>query len=586
MKKSHKIFLSVLFCFLVALPIATSFLWQGNSIEFSSEISKISTPKIDDNKREGESEENTTWTTPNFKTYADYFTDLNITAETITNEDYTGEGTLSNPYVVHSTRGFLYLSNNTLSKKSLNDAYVEINCDIILNDEYFDEDGVPHGGDGDIYQWKPISTGTNASIQGNDFHIKGLYYNDDEQVSSNTCKGLFGNVSLQEISNLVCEKFFINSYINTYLLARQITTCKNIILKDGTIKNYSAISGIANNCKYLLNCTNYANIISSTDSSGSKNGGLIGSTNANGVVENCKNYGNVVGCDQTGGIVGLISSGVTIENCQNFGFVKGRYHVGGIAGYSKVTTNRSIIKNCQNYGKITTVASSVAGICGAFEGVLQILSCGNYGYVYRTNYMKYCGEIIFTSNIENCSLFIKDTIAKSNSGIPFLGIGSSSKDNFTVKIKNCKIVYDDIVPSINSIICQESWMLANIDVDGFSIDFYGETFNLRLFGYFDPGSSISMKNIVFNINCQKNSTTNYIKQKQESVMVVSVGEIVINNNEAGVHKNYYYGSDFSGYCSDFKTGEIGLKVFSGKGFYQGKVTEDLLIEKGYQKKTF
>ena len=47
---------------------------------------------------------------------------------------------------------------------------------------------------------------------------------------------------------------------------------------------------------------------------------------------------------------------------------------------------------------------------------------------------------------------------------------------------------------------------------------------------------------------------------------------------------HYYGQDFSGFYVDFKTGRIGLKALSGKGFYQGKVTEELLISRGYVKK--
>ena len=49
-------------------------------------------------------------------------------------------------------------------------------------------------------------------------------------------------------------------------------------------------------------------------------------------------------------------------------------------------------------------------------------------------------------------------------------------------------------------------------------------------------------------------------------------------------KSYYYGSDFSGFYVDYKTGRLGLKALSGKGFYQGKVTEEYLISKGYRKK--
>ena len=47
---------------------------------------------------------------------------------------------------------------------------------------------------------------------------------------------------------------------------------------------------------------------------------------------------------------------------------------------------------------------------------------------------------------------------------------------------------------------------------------------------------------------------------------------------------YYIGSDFSGMFADFKTGKIGVRTLSANGFYQGKVTEEVLVKKGYTKK--
>lgn len=38
-----------------------------------------------------------------------------------------------------------------------------------------------------------------------------------------------------------------------------------------------------------------------------------------------------------------------------------------------------------------------------------------------------------------------------------------------------------------------------------------------------------------------------------------------------------------GFFTNFKTGEIGLKSLSGKGFYQAKVTEEMLRNKGFEK---
>jgi len=48
----------------------------------------------------------------------------------------------------------------------------------------------------------------------------------------------------------------------------------------------------------------------------------------------------------------------------------------------------------------------------------------------------------------------------------------------------------------------------------------------------------------------------------------------------------YYGSDFSGFYSNWKTGKIGLKALSGKGLFQSTLNEDMLSVKGFVKKDF
>ena len=51
------------------------------------------------------------------------------------------------------------------------------------------------------------------------------------------------------------------------------------------------------------------------------------------------------------------------------------------------------------------------------------------------------------------------------------------------------------------------------------------------------------------------------------------------------NKGCYYGSKFDKFFVDHKTGNIGLKAFSGRGTFQGKVTEDLMQKREYEKKT-
>ena len=50
------------------------------------------------------------------------------------------------------------------------------------------------------------------------------------------------------------------------------------------------------------------------------------------------------------------------------------------------------------------------------------------------------------------------------------------------------------------------------------------------------------------------------------------------------NRKEFYGTDFSGFYVDWKTGKIGLKSMSGKGFFQGEVNEEYLKQKGFAKK--
>jgi len=51
-----------------------------------------------------------------------------------------------------------------------------------------------------------------------------------------------------------------------------------------------------------------------------------------------------------------------------------------------------------------------------------------------------------------------------------------------------------------------------------------------------------------------------------------------------ISKSFYYGEDFSGFCTSWRTGKIDLRAMNGKDFFQGKVTQDWLLQEGFKKK--
>jgi len=46
----------------------------------------------------------------------------------------------------------------------------------------------------------------------------------------------------------------------------------------------------------------------------------------------------------------------------------------------------------------------------------------------------------------------------------------------------------------------------------------------------------------------------------------------------------YYGSNFSGFYVSWRTGKIGLVALDGRGSFQGKIDEEWLRAKGFEKK--
>lgn len=103
----------------------------------------------------------------------------------------------------------------------------------------------------------------------------------------------------------------------------------------------------------IINCINKAEIVNRAGYGGSILGyGMKGVT-----VQNCVNLADISSTDTAsnfGGIAGGLEDGSAIDNCRNYGSVSANgYYVGGILGIIFATDIVSV-KNCANYGDITT----------------------------------------------------------------------------------------------------------------------------------------------------------------------------------------------------------------------------------------
>lgn len=161
-------------------------------------------------------------------------------------------------------------------------------------------------------------------------------------------QGLIENINVASIINGDDEIGLIVGY---NAVTGKIKKCTS----SGTIDGKHYIGGIVGiNYGYITDCTNKANINNNiekedleistltieslTDSNIiSKLNDIGGIAGINyGIIENCKNYGNI-GHEHVGYNVGGVVGGQSgfVNNCTNYGFVQGRKEVGGIVGQAE-----------------------------------------------------------------------------------------------------------------------------------------------------------------------------------------------------------------------------------------------------------
>jgi len=204
-----------------------------------------------------------------------------------------------------------------------------------------------------------------------------------------------------DVQFITINKVKINTS-NTNYLVQQDNTFLDFDLINGSLNDNSLDPENVKNAMgtgYLLRqYTQYCKIeyvynyhkIGLKDSGGISgvNTGSYPNKNAEVIIENCNNYGNVMG-NFCGGISGSYAGNgengkYYIKNCKNYGLISG-FKVGGICGTSAGHEKSScVIDSCINYGNLYNCNDS-GGICGATFGFKggngNILSCINNGNI-------------------------------------------------------------------------------------------------------------------------------------------------------------------------------------------------------------
>ena len=549
-----------------------------------------------------------------FKTYEEYFTDNGITND-ISLTTIEGDGSSTSPYVMNSSSDFWYASKYlTLTNK-----HIKLACDIIFNEEVFDDNGNPSGGDGKVYQWQPMMNSTNLSIDGNGFSMRGMYIDTGESTTYYIGLSYY---LLDEVKNVCFDEFFIKSISAHIAPIPRANSVSNCISKRSAIKGYHSVGGIVGKLyKEITNCENHSNIYGNEDSS-LYIGGVVGEYDktTTSLISKCDNYGEIRGKNRVGGVVGgsyYLSNQLRIEHCNNYGNVSTITSVaGGIVGFWVGPCN---IVYCNNYGRIISEAGSeAAGIVGysaGGDGTRTISHCKNFGFVnskLQTGSNAYSnagivGQVQRSIVIDSCESYINknyNNLAGKTLGIivgsivayegAFVDIinckaesefssriishtGSTAK--MYARISNCEFDVGDgdrIVYNSGTSVFDISNIKINFECNG--------VYNINLLNNFAE-TTVRLSNLLINVSCTSVANPNLlIISSQTKLGNVDAENIIFNFYTNAGKQGYYFGSNFSGFYIDYKTGGFGIRSYGGASGFQGAITENMLINNGYVKK--
>ena len=173
-------------------------------------------------------------------------------------------------------------------------------------------------------------------------------------------------------------------------------TIKNLKIVDSDIRDLrwaGFITAWARNTN-ISDCTVDSRAASYIDGEIHHNGGLVGTLSVTNhendtiLIRNCVNNADILGYEgdtiteysRIGGIIGELSidtaNVVVIENCTNNGSMYSECYIGGIVGY-KHLPGHCIIRNCNNYGQITTINSFAGGIMARGKNTCIFENCIN-----------------------------------------------------------------------------------------------------------------------------------------------------------------------------------------------------------------
>ncbi|MBP3290463.1 MAG: hypothetical protein J6L75_05780 [Alistipes sp.] len=284
-------------------------------------------------------------------------------------------------YVITAAAGLNYIRTNLDTNDGFAGKTITLESDIDLTE---------------VADFTPIAAGTRSGSSASGTGFKGVFDGAGKIIEglkitsggANDAVGFFGVINGGEVKNV---KFTD--------VAIEATSTKNVGTVAGLVVNGGKISGVT--------------VESGSVKGLQGTGGIAGRILLHGTIENCTNNASVLSNSSynIGGIVGAAyytnaEGTMTIKNCTNNGSVEGHNGVGGIAGLSAAD-----IEGCKNYGEVIGYNNSVGGIAGEQSYAGSVIGCYNYGKVTNNSGSATGGIIGWTRyNIQNESDYLRTEI--------------------------------------------------------------------------------------------------------------------------------------------------------------------------------
>ena len=279
----------------------------------------------------------------------------------------SGDGSLSDPYVIKTAQQLAYFRNQVNAGKTYSGKYIVLGANIDLISASGTKQGF--GTISEVTEHSSSSfdgTTFQGTFDGRYYEIKNLYWNGANY------RGLFGHIgSNGKVLNLTVSsvELIASGILNGTIAVVNEGTIDNCVVASGSIKSAGTAGGIA---AYvgggtITRCINYADVLPNGNAAvtsalpgqndvrwtGRESGGIAGVVVKNSTIDQCAFYGVIrsasalgtAGGDRTGGIVGALDNS-TLTNSYFIGEMYNTLDTtsqGGLTGefYSPVTVRNS-----------------------------------------------------------------------------------------------------------------------------------------------------------------------------------------------------------------------------------------------------